>query len=92
MNDFRDVQRELWDIRYRWFIIGIELSLSHADLTNIKERYSNDFDKCLPVMIEKWIKRKEPKATWAALVEALKEHPIQEEGVADDIEKKYISS
>ncbi len=86
---FKCVQKELWKIRYKWQQIGIELNFLWDDLKNVQCKFGNDPDKCLPELIDKWLKRSQPKAAWDVLVRALKEPQVGEEGVADDISTKY---
>ncbi len=40
-------------------------------------------------MLRMWLKRIDRPATWQALVDALKEKTVDEEGVAWDIAEKY---
>ncbi len=42
-------------------------------------------------MIAEWLKQTEPKATWGALVSALKKPTTDQEGVATDIAEKLVS-
>ena len=88
MNNFRDIEKQLWGIRYKWFKIGTQLNFKPDVLKSIEGKYKSEDDRYLPELIEMWLKRTEPKPTWAALVAALRE--IGEEGLADDIITKYI--
>lgn len=87
MGNFSDVWSVLWDIRYKWRSIGRELGLREAVLENIEAAYGTNFEPCLQKMITEWIKLS--KATWDALIAALKLPTVGEEGVADDIAKRY---
>ncbi len=90
IDDFGDVQLLLWKIRYKWFQIGIAFSFDIDHLKSIGYNHRDNSDQCLPEVISEWLKRAEPKATWGALASALKEPPIDEEGVACDIADKYV--
>ena len=89
-QDFRTVRKKLWDVRHKWYNIGIELDLRKADLDNLRKQYKNDFDVCLSEIITAWLKRTDPRPTWKALIEALKEPTVEEDALAEDLTTKYL--
>ena len=76
----------LYDIRYAWKAIGIELGLSRADVNNLK----HDNEENLGDVIEKWLKRSHLKPTWMSLAAALREKTVDADNIADEIEEKYL--
>ena len=66
-----------------WHKLGLQLSISHDDLTIIETNYPNDVVRCLEECLVKWLKT--GKATYTGLAEALKK---MGEGAAAD----HISS
>ncbi len=90
INDLQEVNGALHGVRRRWYYIGLELNLDSEELITLREEYDDKFTKCLDRMLQMWLKRRDPPATWQALVDALKERTVDEEGVAMDIAKKYL--
>ncbi len=91
LSVFRDVQNKLWTVRSKWFNLGIELGLYLDDLEVIR-RDHRYIDEQFPRMIRTWLERREPKPTWQAIIAALQECTVDEEGVADDLTKAYQSN
>ena len=82
--DLRDVREKTWDARNKWFDIGIELGLRHADLTAIRRQHGDDPNACFTEMLALWLNTK--RASWADLIAALK-HPVVGFGsLADTLE------
>ncbi len=90
MDDFRTVRKALWDVRYKWWTIGVELGLRLADLENIRAKHGKELAACLADMVALWLTPAEPVATWAVLVSALQDRTVGEEGVAEDIAMEYL--
>ena len=53
-----------------WHGLGLQLSISHDDLTIIEHNYPNDVVRCLEECLVKWLKT--GKAKYTGLAEALK--------------------
>ena len=85
-KDFRDVKHALYDIRYKWKAIGLELGLTRGDLNNLRRSDDENFED----VVEKWLKRRKLKPTWETLVTALRQKTVDEDGVADTIEDEYL--
>ena len=66
-----------------WYTLGLQLRISHDELTIIDHNYPKDVVRCLEECLVKWLKTS--KATYNRLAEALKK---MGEGAAAD----YISS
>ena len=72
INDLNDVLKAIWDARAKWESIGLSLGILYADLEVIKQEAGPSIDARFRAMVEFWLTRKEPRPTWAALVDALK--------------------
>ena len=88
-DDMKTVQEALWDVRYKWDKIGLQLGLRHADIENIRAS-RGDNDDHFTAMLSRWLSRRDPVPTWMALIEALKSRPVDEEALAEDVAAKYI--
>ena len=76
----------------KWYDLGIEL-LSNEDveeLNTIRKNYPNDAGACCTEMFQLWLK-KETRATWKKLMEALKAPGIEMNQLANKIEQMLIS-
>ena len=76
----------------KWYDLGIEL-LSNEDveeLSTIRNNHPNDAGACCTEMFQLWLK-KEPKATWKKLMEALKAPGIEMNQLANKIEQILTS-
>ena len=76
----------------KWYDLGIEL-LSNEDveeLSTIRNNHPIDAGTCCTEMFQLWLK-KEPKATWKKLMEALKAPGIEMNQLANKIEQILTS-
>ncbi len=69
-SDLKKVRNYLWEVRTKWFDIGIELNLKPDQLDVIKCDHSNVQD-CYTQMLREWLAQIDPLPTWSALVVAL---------------------
>ena len=86
-KDWSKVQNVLHGRDYKWQAIGIQLSISHAELTRIRQECGDNLEECNREMQIAWLKT--GRATWAALARALRSAPI---GLLEDakrIQEKY---
>ena len=67
-----------------WRRLGLQLSISHNELTIIETNYSNNVVRCLDECLVKWLKT--GQATYTGLAEALKKTG---EGAAADYISEY---
>ena len=88
-DGLRDVRRAVWDIRRKWFDLGIELGIPLSVLSTIRDQYRDTFSDCLTQMLSEWLKRRSPPPTWRALAAALREPVIDEEALADKIKTEH---
>lgn len=92
MEDLATILRELYEARSKWFDIGVQLQLNLTELESIREKCSDNPDKCFREMFISWLKSssKVPK-TWKTLVEILK-LPATGYGVlAEEINVKFCN-
>ena len=66
----KDAIEVLVPIKDRWYIIGVVLEVSPADLDNLKES-NNSVEVNLSAMISKWLDQYAEKATWEVLLKAV---------------------
>ena len=55
----------------KWRTIGLYLEIPKAKLAGIAEKFQRDTHICLVEMLETWLERVDPPATWAAIIEAV---------------------
>ena len=77
MEDLATILRELYEARSKWMDLGVQLELDVSELESIREKYSDNPDKCFREMFISWLKSssKVPK-TWKTLVDVLKQPAI----------------
>jgi hypothetical protein len=74
-NDIREVQKQVWEARVKWYNIGIELGIDVNDLKVIKHGANHhDIDNCFTDMLVIWLRQRRP--TWEALANALRSEPV----------------
>ena len=76
----------LYDLRYKWEAIGLELGLARGELKNLK----GDDDEKLRDVVEKWLKRRQLNPTWSTLAAALRQKTVDADNVADEIEEVFV--
>ena len=83
-SDLVTVKRFLYDVKRKWYNIGLELGVEHNKLDEIQDKHGTDYDTCLREMLKIWLKFYPNKPTWRQLADALKEQAIDERELADD--------
>lgn len=91
-KDTSKVIKALRDAKVKWRQIGTELNILIVDLETIQIESGNRVDECLQKMVTLWLKRRSLNPSWQSLVKALREVTVDEEGVAADIEEKFIKA
>ena len=71
----------------RWFMLGVELHVSHATLERIKLDY-RQAQECQYHMLHAWISS--GNATWSKLIAALRSPVLGNLQLAQEIEVKYM--
>ena len=68
--------------------IGIELGLDKTDLDAIKTSYGDNLTQCFTEMLTLWLKQANPLPTQRALVEALRKPAVNQNQLAQRVEKE----
>ena len=80
----------LFDIRTRWFSLGLQLGIHPGTLNTIEHQYQRDPDKCLLKLLIEWLKSGE--ASWEKLISALTNKTLGETNIAGKLEEKHCSA
>ena len=68
------MQSALWNVRAKWYNLGLALRLKPGDLDAINVRHQRDPDDCFTDMLKQWLQNSE--ATVYVLHKALKSLPV----------------
>ena len=84
-DDLKEVRDLLYEVRRKWYDIGLELGLKVDELDTIKASYSEAqiLDR-LTEMLKKWLKLTTPQPTWEALELALRSKAVDEQELANE--------
>ena len=86
--------KELMDALYhkvadKWKMIGVLVEIPKGKLAATAERCQHDPHKCLLEMLETWLERVHPRASWATIIEAVEF--LGEEQLVRELRDRYIS-
>ena len=84
VNDLVKVLDELYDVRDKWYDIGLRLNVPAETLEKIK---APDDNSCLRQVLIIWLRS--GKATWIDLCQVLRHRTIDQEKLADSLLAKY---
>ena len=87
LNDLPLVLDELYDVRKKWYEIGLQLSVPVQDLESILSEHKNEQNVCLRLVLIIWLKS--GKANWSTMCSVLTNCTIGEKVLADELRKKY---
>ena len=84
--------KDLMDALYhkvadKWKMIGVLLEIPKGKLAGIAEKNRDNPHTCLVEMLETWLERVDPPATWAAIIEAVEF--LGEEQLGKELREKY---
>ena len=88
LEDINAVRKEIYSARAKWQDIALELKMPLDNVDNIKSRCTEDKD-CLLEALRWWLKRANPKPGWSDLIDALRSPIVDENHLADDLQRKY---
>ena len=71
----------------KWRTIGLYLEIPKGKLAGIGEKCRGDPHSCLVEMLETWLERVQPPATWGAIVDAIEF--LGEEQLGKELRQKY---
>ena len=82
------MENELKDLASKWFEIGSILKFSKKVLEKMKKEDTTEQEK-LHFLVKEWLEWMCPCPTWGTVVNMLKHDRVNEEELADKLEKKY---
>ena len=71
----------------KWRTIGVYLEIPQGKLSGIAEKKQHDPQDCLLEMLETWLERVDPPATWHAIIDAVEF--LGEEQLGKELREKY---
>ena len=78
------LQDELYDIRGKWYDIGVQIGIDTGTLQTIRNDF-NDSGDALRELLTHWLKR---TPTWEALLKALRSKPVGASDIASKLQKE----
>ena len=84
LDSLPDLQDELYDIRGKWYNIGVQIGIDTGTLQTIKNDFGDSGD-ALRELLTHWLKR---TPTWEALFKALRSRPVDGATIADILQRK----
>ena len=85
LKDLMDLYHKVAD---RWKVIGILVEIPRGMLAGFAEKCQHDPHKCLLEMLETWLERIHPPASWATIIEAVEF--LGENQLGRELRDKYI--
>ena len=79
----RNVRDFLYEVRLKWYDIGIELEVEDEELDEIKSNYKDHHGHCLRDMIKARLRFKDNPLTWSHIADALRAKAINEQKLAE---------
>ena len=74
----------------KWKMIGVLLEIPKGKLAGIAEKYRDNPHTCLVEMLETWLERVQPPATWVAIIDAVEF--LGEEQLGKELREKYTTN
>ena len=88
IDDLAAVRRALFDIRAKWYHIGVELGLPVGTLNAIRTQFT-DLTDCVTEMCTKWLQGTHPSPTWNDLIKAVESPFVGENCLAQKLRNTY---
>ena len=83
---------ELYEVRAKWYDLGVQLRMTTPDLDAIQTQYQNNPDACLRQMLSDWLTKEVPSPpTWQRVVDALSSSAINKKKLAEKIKVSFCS-
>ena len=79
------LQDELYEIRSKWYDIGVQIGIEIGTLQTIRND-SSDSGEALRELLTYWLKNGTP--TWEALFKALRSRPVEARTVANRLQRE----
>ena len=84
-----ELMEELFDVKRKWYNIGLQLKVSDTKLDEIESACGGDFEVALRRTLQEWRKQLEPRPTWSSLVKALRSRTVDEQDLAANLEDRF---
>ena len=88
-DHLRLVLDAIWDVRSKWYGMGLNLEMSSSDLDTIRRRCRDDPDECFTEVIKCWLRDSNHKPTWSKIIRALTAQSVGFSHLAMEIERKF---
>ena len=88
--ELKTVYNVLYDVRYKWRYIGINLGIPVSDLKTIESEHHGNIGRCLEEVVSLWLRRPSLNPRWQTLIDALQAKSVDEVALAYKIKEKYI--
>ena len=82
-KDVKKVRAFLYDVREKWYCIGVGLHINSVELELIKVQFPDNPSACLVEVVTLWLKSKH-HSTWGSLASALKAEGVNEMKLAEE--------
>lgn len=82
-EDLSRIVHLLYEIRHRWYDLGLELEFNDNKLDEIKEKNKDNSSACLMEMLTVWLSSIDQPPTREALADALRTRAINQEALAE---------
>ena len=90
-DDLAILVNELYEVRDKWYHLGVQLKVLVHDLKAIRTQYNNNPDNCLIEMLSHWLTMTPPPPTWQRVVDALNSPAIGKPNIAERIQKVHCT-
>ena len=87
-DDLGTVHEELYDVRMKWYDLGLKLGVSVAVLDRIRQEFSSPSD-CLLEVLKHWL-QSSPLPTWEDVCAALRSRTVGEHPLAQQLEEVFV--
>ena len=84
--DLNTVQDALQSVAQKWYTLGLQLGLSGTTLHAVESETGKELSY-LSEMLKLWLEREDPRPSWRALIEALKNN--NETELANRLQEQY---
>ena len=80
------MQTAIWDVKYKWYKLGVELGIKQETLKSIKANFQND-EACFKEMLSAWL-HSAPHPSWEGLLAALEQPDVRYSELTVDLTAK----
>ena len=84
------LEEELFDVKKKWYSIGLQLKVPDVRLDEIEGSCNGDYEVGLRRMVQQWRRQINPSASWPILVKALRTRTVNESILASNLKDRYV--